>query len=238
MARGSLRSFVVSAFLTLAVSCGGTSVPAKDVSNGTVENAEGGAASQKEGGPSDSGDKATQESSSAKPEATASNADDANEGEYVRRPKDILTAPDVVFMFSFAKSDVNDKAEQRCEKVSKGDAEKRAKCMTKERSKLGSDGYHFKQGNNGQWYWLTLRRKGKDLVWIHRIPIEFGEPKGHEITLKITGKDRGQKPFAHPPSEVVLEVPNDYQIIQTDPERGKLVFEAKIGILGQAADDQ
>ena len=185
-----------------------------------------------------SAQQATPESSSAEQKADGSSSDDASEAPYVRTPKDILTAPDVVFMFSFAKSDVNDKADQRCEKASKGNAEKRAKCMTKERSKFKSDGYHFKQGDNGQWYWLTLRRKGKDLVWIHRIPIEFGESKEHEITLKITGRDRGQTPFAHPPSEVVFEVPNDYQIIQTDPDLGKLVFEAKIGILGQGTDDR
>lgn len=238
MARGSLPSFIVSVSLTLAAGCGGTSVPAKAVSNDTGDQAEGGTASRQKGVSSDTGDKATPESSSAEQKADGSSSDDASEAPYVRTPKDILTAPDVVFMFSFAKSDVNDKADQRCEKASKGNAEKRAKCMTKERSKFKSDGYHFKQGDNGQWYWLTLRRKGKDLVWIHRIPIEFGESKEHEITLKITGRDRGQTPFAHPPSEVVFEVPNDYQIIQTDPDLGKLVFEAKIGILGQGTDDR
>ena len=34
-----------------------------------------------------------------------------------------------------------------------------------------------------------------------------------------------------PPAKVVFEVPNDYQIALKDPKSGRLVFQAKVGVV-------
>ncbi len=148
-----------------------------------------------------------------------------------RTAKDIVTAPDTLFMFSFNESDVMQKAEEACEGRSKGDPKKRADCMTKEKGKIEADGIGFKQ-ENGNWYYLTVRRRGKVLTNLHKVQFEWGAETPNSVVLKITGKDTGTKPTRFP-SEVKIEVPNDYQIVLEHPEHGKMVYEAKIGILSK-----
>lgn len=150
----------------------------------------------------------------------------------VRKPKDYLTAPDVVFMYSFKESDAKDKAEKECSDKTKGDQEKQASCMVAAQKKFGADGYHFEQDDQGKWWWETVKFKGSAITYLHRIPIEFGKETEKTISVKPIGKDEGKGPKGYVPAEVVFEVPNAYQIIQSDPDDGKIVFEAKIGLLG------
>jgi hypothetical protein len=153
--------------------------------------------------------------------------------EVKRTPKDHLTAPDVVFMFSFNDSDPKKKAEERCEAQSKGDPKKNAQCMTKERGKFPADGMQFKKNDKGDWSWMTLRRKGSTITYLHKIPFEFGEEKETSITLKLSGKDTGRQPMRNIPATITIEVPNEFQIAMQDPEHGRLVYEAKIGITSE-----
>jgi hypothetical protein len=171
----------------------------------------------------------------AKPEEKkdeSAKSDSSSSGPTITRTaKDIVTAPDTLFMFSFNESDVKQKAEDACEGRSKGDPKKRAECMTKEKGKIDSDGVGFKQ-ENGNWYFLTIRRKGKVLTNLHKVSFEWGAETPNSVVLKITGKDTGTKPGRFP-NEVKIEVPNDYQIVLDDPEHGKMVYEAKIGLLSK-----
>jgi hypothetical protein len=153
--------------------------------------------------------------------------------EVKRTPKDHLTAPDVVFMFSFNDSDPKKKAEERCEAQSKGDPKKNAQCMTKERNKFPADGMQFKKNDKGDWSWMTLRRTGSKITYLHKIPFEFGDEKESSITLKLSGKDTGSKPMRNIPSTITIEVPNEFQIAMEDPQHGRLVYEAKIGITSE-----
>lgn len=150
--------------------------------------------------------------------------------EVKRTAKDHITAPDVVFMFSFNDSDPKKKAEERCEAQSKGDPKKNAQCMTKERGKFPADGMQFKKSDKGEWTWMTLRRKGSVITYLHKIPFEFGEEKETSIVLKLSGKDTGKSPMRSIPSQITIEVPNEFSIAMQDPEHGRLVYEAKIGI--------
>jgi hypothetical protein len=159
-------------------------------------------------------------------------ADSSSSGPTIKRTaKDIVTAPDVVFMFSFNESDVKKDAEERCDKKAKDDPKKRAECMTKEKNKIEADGMQFKQEKD-RWYWLTIRRKGKVLVNLHKLPIEFEQDSDHSIVLKPVGKDEGTQRGKGAPGETKVEVPNDYQIVITDPKHGRMVYEAKLGLLG------
>jgi hypothetical protein len=153
--------------------------------------------------------------------------------EVKRTAKDHITAPDVVFMFSFNDSEPKAKAEERCEAQSKGDPKKNAQCMTKERNKFPADGMQFKKNDKGDWTWMTLRRQGNVIKYLHKIPFEFGEEKETSITLKLSGKDSGQSPMRNIPSTITIEVPNEFQIAMQDPTHGRLVYEAKIGITSE-----
>jgi hypothetical protein len=67
---------------------------------------------------------------------------------------------------------------------------------------------------------------------LHRVPIEFGKESEETIEVKVTGKDEAKGAKGYVPNEVTFSVPNAYQIVQTDPDEGKIVFEAKLGLLG------
>jgi hypothetical protein len=227
MALLSFRSaFLVFSVLSLAA-CGGSQPPAEDASSSSE---------------SDSGDSKSEESKSEEPKEEASDEakkdDEKKEeskgpadgpGPITRTPKDMLTAPEVTFMFSFNPSEPKAKAEEKCQAQTKGDGKKMADCMKKASSKFGEDGMQFKQ-DKGTWYWITLRRKGSTLTTLHKIPFEFGEEKGTTVTLKTTGKDTGKTPMRNVPKEVKIEVPNEFSIAMDDPDSGRLVYEAKIGI--------
>jgi hypothetical protein len=218
--RSLVSSLVVS--LTLAA-CGGSNKPAEDASSKQPDTA---AAEEK----------AKEAPASDKPAESAEKKEDKSSDSgmpaVVRKPKDYLTAPDIVFKFNFKESDVGIKAEKQCDEKSKGDGKKMADCMTAAQKRQPVDDYHFKEDDNGNWYLLAMRTKGSAISWTHRLPIEFGDETDKKIVVKITGKDKGQAPYRNPPSQITFEVPNEYQIIQKDDELGKLVFDAKISTLG------
>ena len=175
----------------------------------------------------------------AKPDAAK--ADDAKSGAKPSAPaddgpkptksaSDILTAPDVVFLFSFNDSEPKAAAEEKCNAKSGNDPKKLNACMATERKNFPPDGHRFKQDEKGQWWWITVRQKGNRLAVLHKIPVEIGEETPTSVTLKPVGKDTGSAPMT-PPAKVVIEVPNDYQIAFKDPKAGRLVFQAKIGVV-------
>jgi len=147
-----------------------------------------------------------------------------------RTAQDILTAPDVVFLFDFNESEPKHAAEEKCGKKAGDNAKKMNECMAGERKAFPADGYRFKKDEKGQWWWITVRQNGNRLTALHKIPVEFGEETATSITLKPTGKDKGSAPMS-PPSKIVFEVPNDYQIALKDPKAGRLVFQAKVGVV-------
>src|SRR6478752_6670193 len=146
-----------------------------------------------------------------------------------RSAQEILTAPDVVFMLSFNDSDVKQAAETKCTASSGNDPKKMNGCMSKARKAIDIDGYQFKE-INGKWFWLTLRTQGKTLHTLHKFEFEFGPEAEGSVTIKPKGKDLGSAP-GRTPGPVTIQVPNDYQIALNDPKLGKLVYEAKIGLL-------
>jgi hypothetical protein len=218
-----------SAILVLSVSvaaCGGSQPPAEDAS-----------ASEAEGADSTKADEAKAEEpkeeakdgdkTEAKKEESGGPTD--GPGPITRTAKDMLTAPEVTFMFSFNQSEPKAKAEEKCQAQTKGEGKKMADCMRKASAKFAVDGMQFKQ-EKGTWQWITLRRKGSTLTTLHKIPFEFGEEKDTYVVLKPTGRDSGSMPMRNIPKEVKIEVPNEFSIAMQDPEAGRLVYEAKIGI--------
>jgi len=151
----------------------------------------------------------------------------------VRTAKDIVTAKDVLFVFSFNQSEPYQAAEKKCGEKAKDDPKKKADCMSKASDQFDLDGITFEE-IDGKWMWLTMRRKGNTLVTIHKIPVEFADDKEKSVTIKTLGPDKGSKPMAHVPKELVIDVPAETAISITDPKSGKMVYEAKMGLKGDA----
>src|SRR4051794_17384981 len=210
--------------LLLIVACGGTP-PAQ---NPTPADTEAEPKAEAKAETSDSSEKPDEE----KAESKKSDAKPSTEStKPARSAQDILTAPDVVFMLSFNDSDVKQAAETKCTASSGNDPKKMNGCMAKARKAIDIDGYQFKE-IGGKWFWMTLRTEGKTLHTLHKFEIEFGPETPGSVTFKPKGKDLGSKPGKLPGS-VTVKVPNDYQISLDDPKLGKLVYEAKIGLLTQ-----
>lgn len=232
MAPISFRSVILVCSVLSLAACGGSQPPAEDASSTEAESS-----GESTGGESTTEDPADENKDDAS-ESEAKKDDEKKEepagpsegpGPIKRTAKDMLTAPEVTFMFSFNQSEPKAKAEEKCLAQTKGQGKKMADCMRKASSKFGEDGMQFKQ-EKGTWYWITLRRKGSTLTTIHKIPFEFGEEKETSVVLKTTGRDLGKTPFRNVPKEVTIEVPNEFSIAMQDPDDGRLVYEAKIGI--------
>jgi hypothetical protein len=149
-----------------------------------------------------------------------------------RSAADILTAPDVVYLFSFNDSEPKQAAEEKCDKKAGNDPKKKNECLSAARKAFPADGHRFKKDEGEQLWWITVRQNGNKLVALHKIPVEIAEETPTSVTLKPVGKDKGTSPMT-PPPQVVFEVPNDYQISIQDPKAGKLVFQAKVGVVSE-----
>jgi hypothetical protein len=149
--------------------------------------------------------------------------------EVKRTAKDIITSPEVTFMFNFNASEPKEKAEKACS-TGGDDPKKMALCMKKASSKFEADGMQFKKDDKGEWVWIVIRRKGSSISVLHKQHIEFSDDKPTSVVLKTSGKDAGKGP-GKLPSEVTIEVPNEFEIAMKDPTHGRMVYEAKIGIM-------
>jgi hypothetical protein len=208
-----------------AVACGKESAPAGDTTSAKATESKGPASDT----PNADDKPGDAESTSGDAKAKKKSSDEMT---VVRKAKDYITTPDAVFMYSFNESDAKEKAEKACGEKSKGNQAKQAACMTAAQKKFGADGYHFTQDDSGKWYWEIVQVKSGVVHKLHRLPIEFGSETETSIEVKVVGKDEAKGAKGSVPSEVKFEVPNSYQIIQNDPDQGKIVFEAKLGLLG------
>jgi hypothetical protein len=149
----------------------------------------------------------------------------------VRTPKDIVTAGDTAFVLSFGTSEAGEQADIRCRDKVGDDRSAHQACVEKLRRKVTAKILTF-VNKKEQWWWVTYDKRGDQLVTMHKIPFEFGEVTEQTVALRPTGKDKGLAPLARLPRRFVITVPNEYSIEVNDPVHGKLVYEAKIGILG------
>lgn len=163
-------------------------------------------------------------------EAKAETAAPVKEGpKPTRPPHDVLVQKDTLFMLNFDESEAGKAAEASCNKASK-DTKALAACIGKERAKIDADGHGFKKDKEGNLTWVVVHRQGKIMLTIHKLHMAFGNETDNTIVVKPEGKDKGKKP-GHPPGDFTVEIPSDYRIVITDPRFGKLVYEAKIGLV-------
>ena len=220
-----LTELVLSLSL-VAAACGGSSTPPAETPASASEKS---AAAPKPAEPS----KAEQEhAAEAKAIADAKAADPAAAQRSGREPREILELKDNVFFFSFEESDAKTAAEATCNKQGGNDPKKVAACMSKARAEFDGDGLRFTQDKAGDWWYSVVKRKGKQLNNVHKVRYQYGDQSGSTVTIRPEGKDEGTGRWAKPPSEVKIEVPNEYRIVVQDPNKGKMVYEAKNVVAG------
>jgi hypothetical protein len=153
--------------------------------------------------------------------------DDASGPKSGRTPRDVMAAPDVVWVFNFNDSDVKQAAEEKCQAKDK-DPKKVNACMAAAHKAVEVDGYRFVE-KDGKLWWVTLKISGKKITNMHKFEVDFVE-KDHAAVVKPKGKDMGQAP-GRTPADLTFDVPNEYQITIKDARLGKLAYDAKIGLV-------
>ncbi|RLB65431.1 MAG: hypothetical protein DRI90_02045 [Deltaproteobacteria bacterium] len=152
-----------------------------------------------------------------------------------RRPLDFITAADTTFGFNFDASDVGKKALERCESRSGGDPQARIQCVRQARKRLPVHVLRFvNEGDKDEgdkWVWATYRHTGNKLVTLRITPIKFGDTTANTITVIAVRKPLGVGPNQSPRRQAVITIPDNFSIELTDPARGRLVYDAKLGLI-------
>jgi len=221
-----MSKFAVFLPLFLLVACGGSKPPAEAPK--TDDTSAESAPKEKPASDDKPADEAAKSDAKSDDKAAAKKSDAPTDDgpKPTRTALDIVQAPDTVFEVSFNDSDVKQTADAKCSASSGNDPKKMNACMAKARKSLDIDAYRFKE-KDGKWWWLWLRTTGKTVTTLHKFEVDF-EGKDRSVVVKAKGKDLGQAP-GRTPGPVTIDVPNDYQIVVTDPKLGKLVYNAKIG---------
>jgi hypothetical protein len=228
---------------TLFAACGGSQPEAKEpepsseTASGAKEESD---APKKEasddgdkGGDGEKGDKEDKKAEGGKSsKSSKASKDEPEEKKSGRSAKDIVTRKDVLFMFSFTASEPHQVAEKKCTEKSGDDPKKKADCMSKASKSFENDGMAFTEDADGKFWWLTVRRKGSGLQTLHKVEVDFDGDSDSKVTVKTKGPDKGTKPGGLP-KELVIEVPSESEIAITDPKQGRLVYEAKLGLMGK-----
>lgn len=145
-----------------------------------------------------------------------------------RRPIDVLTGPNVAFIVDYPNSQPHEAAERACESEA---AEKRGECMQKARAAFRADVLYFKKDAQGR-FWLTVyERKGSALPELFKARVEFSDETASSVTLRLKD-EKGTRPIFAGAGKIVVSVPNDYGLELNDPKHGRLVYGAKVGLVG------
>jgi hypothetical protein len=148
-----------------------------------------------------------------------------------RPPADLITGPNLLYVFNFNDSAVGQSAKNECKERAGDSAKDLAACLEKARSKVPVESVRFVKETSGELWFITYNRyKGNLLKW-HKLQFQVGKESSDRVTLNLLGKDRGIAPMASVPRSVEVELPNDYTIVVHDREHGAMSYDAKIGMM-------
>lgn len=153
--------------------------------------------------------------------------------------KDILLKEGTLFLVDYTKSDIGKKIEEKCEGKHKDDVAKKANCVSKDLGKLAREGIAFDEDDDGKWWYIRFGLDKNNIQHIYnKVQVEVAEPQGDKLTLTPTGKDVARARKGTVPKSLEFEVPDEYTIVLNDPDRGRLEFEPKLGLLEEGQPQQ
>jgi hypothetical protein len=183
--------------------------------------------------PGDATTKSDPAPSGEAPKAEEKPAEPAEPAYDAANPKNVLLHEGTAFMLNHRESDIGKKAEADCEKKSKGDVAKKANCLSTAINKMDREGFMFDEDEEGKWWFIRIGIVKGAKVEYNKVLAEPGEPSGKRITIKTSGPDKAARKKGSVPSELQFEVPDEYRIILSDPDRGAMVFEPKMGLFNE-----
>jgi hypothetical protein len=143
----------------------------------------------------------------------------------------LLFAPKISFAINWPASAPKEAIEKRCSAQAGEDMDAFAKCRSDARKEFVADALLFKveQGNH---YWYVYRRDRDTLFDVSKSQVAIAGEDDRTLTLRMVGKGTGARPLFIGAQEAPLTLPDESSLIIEDPRFGRLVYEAKIGIMG------
>jgi hypothetical protein len=152
----------------------------------------------------------------------------------IRSLGDVITAPTIAYMLSDGESGLRAAAEKVCTAKSGEDLSARASCMEKEREKFLADVLVF--GKESKVLYLTVyRRVRSNLTELAKCRIELVKDSDRSVGIHILS-EKGGRPIFAGKKDFVITAPSESTIQLDDPQHGKLVYEARIGLVDKPAE--
>lgn len=148
-----------------------------------------------------------------------------------RPPVEILTSPDTAFLINYSGSAPLETARKTCTEKGGADDEAIAKCMAEARDAFKADVLRFKK-DGSHWSCIIYKRDGSRLDEVYSARVDLAEDSPSSVKLKFLGGDKGVRSILKNKRDAIIQVPNDYSFVLTDAELGRLVYEAKVGLIG------
>jgi hypothetical protein len=148
-----------------------------------------------------------------------------------RPPIEILTGPDTAFLINYSSSAPLETARKTCSDKGGTDDEAIAKCMAEARDAFKADVLRFKK-EGLHWSCIIYKRDGSRLDEVYSARVDLSEESPSSVKIKFIGNDKGARSILKNKREAVIQVPNDYSLVLSDPELGRLLYEAKVGLIG------
>jgi len=145
-------------------------------------------------------------------------------------PVDILTSPDTAFLINYAGSAPLEAARKTCTSKGGTDDDAIAKCMVDARSAFKADVLRFKK-DGSHWSCIVYKRDNSRLDEVYSARVDLSEDAPNRVKLKFAGAEKGMRVLLRSKRDTVIQVPNDYSFVLIDPELGRLVYEAKVGLI-------
>jgi hypothetical protein len=223
----------VACAILLASACGGSSPPPSSASAEPPSHAAPSPPPPPETEPATEASPAPSAAESEAPPAPASEPAPEPEGPGPRSaPSAILATPNAAFIIDYNASAPKATADKTCEAEAGEDAAKKHECMQKARESFVADVLRFKKSAQGKWTWTVYQRKGSSLPEVYKADIDLTDEGKGSIKMKIKGGSKGAPPLFSATRQGVISFPNDYSITVEDPKHGHLVYDAKVGLVG------
>ena len=149
-----------------------------------------------------------------------------------KAPSQVLTEPDTDFLLDYPASALKEAAQAKCRAEHGTSPELEAACMNKARDDFSGDVLSFRT-TGGLVTWTIYRRMANRLDEVYTAKVKLKDASESTVVLTSAGPAKGQRPFLRGQRELTLAVPDDYTLVLTDPDLGKLVYRAKYGLVNR-----
>lgn len=150
-----------------------------------------------------------------------------------RSPLELITRSDVAFVIDYANSEPRRAAEKACDEEADDDLARRGACLQKARDQFAPDVLRFQREGKSSYRWQVYKRTGSALKEVFVGPVDLVEESPTAVRLKLAGNGRGQRPLFRSAGELRIALPDDSSLELEDPDLGRLLYTAKIGLVAR-----